>query len=50
MNIQLVDIKQDTSHLADVERLYNTAFPSDERAPFKWLVRGAKKDNVDFLA
>ena len=49
-DIRLVDIKQDTSHLADMQRLYNTAFPSDERAPFGWLVRGAKKDNIDFLA
>ena len=50
MNISLVDIKNDKNHLNDMERLYNTAFPSDERAPFRWLVRGAKKDNVDFLA
>lgn len=50
MKISLIDIKEDTSHLADMERLYNTAFPADERAPFKWLVRGAKKENVDFLA
>ena len=50
MSIHFADIKQDTSCLTDMERLYNTAFPSDERAPFGWLVHSAKKDNVDFLA
>lgn len=28
MDIRLVDIKQDTSQLADTERLYNTAHPT----------------------
>jgi GNAT superfamily N-acetyltransferase len=51
MDIRFVDIKSDSTHLSDIKRLYNTAFPPAERAPFRLLVRGAnKRRNVDFFA
>lgn len=50
MNIRLVNIKRDHSHIGEIERLYLTAFPEDERAPFKWLIKGAKKKNISFFS
>ena len=50
MNIKLINIKRDKSDLEKIESLYNTAFPSDERAPFRILVRGSKKPNVNFFS
>lgn len=50
MVISFADLKHDRTHLDDIKRLYHTAFPSDERAPFAMLLRGAKKPNIDFFA
>lgn len=50
MNIRFVDIKNDKSDIRKIKQLYNTAFPSDERAPFGILMRGAKKKNDDFFS
>ncbi|MBO4866957.1 MAG: GNAT family N-acetyltransferase [Ruminococcus sp.] len=50
MNIRLINIKRDKSDLEKIKRLYHNAFPSDERAPFGILVRGAKKPNVNFFS
>ena len=50
MNIRLINLRRDKAHLEDVERLYNSAFPDDERAPFGRLMRGAKKKNVNFFS
>ena len=46
MNIRFVDIKNDKSDIRKIKQLYNTAFPSDERAPFGILMRGAKKNTI----
>ena len=50
MDIRFVDIKNDKSDIEKIKRLYNTAFPADERAPFFILLRGAQKKNVDFFS
>ncbi|ADU24383.1 MULTISPECIES: GNAT family N-acetyltransferase [Ruminococcus] len=50
MNIRLINIKHDTTDIDKIMRLYNTAFPSDERAPFGILVKGAAKPNVNFFS
>ena len=50
MNISLVSIKRDRTHVEDIKRLYMSAFPKDERAPFRTLLRRAKKKNVNFFA
>ena len=50
MDIRFVNIKEDKIHMEKVKRLYHTAFPADERAPFSMLMRGEKKDNIDFFS
>lgn len=50
MDIRFIDIKNDKSDIKKIKRLYNTAFPYDERAPFGMLRHGAKKENVDFFS
>ena len=50
MNIRLVHIREDQTHLEDIRQLYHSAFPVNERAPFRMLLRGAKKANVDFFS
>ena len=50
MNIRLINITRDSSDLKKIKKLYLTAFPSDERAPFGLLVRKAKKPNISFFS
>ena len=50
MKIRLVNIIRDASHLGDIERLYLTSFPEDERAPFYRLVKNTRKRNINFFA
>lgn len=50
MNIRLVNITRDPTHIEDIKRLYLTAFPEDERAPFDKLVRKAKRKDINFFA
>ena len=50
MDIRFIDIKNDKSDIKKIKRLYNTAFPYDERAPFGMLRRGAKKKMLIFAA
>ncbi len=49
MNIRFTDANNDKNRIKTIKQLYYTSFPRDERAPFKTLVRGAKKKIVDFL-
>ena len=49
MNIHFLEIKKDKAHSEEIKKLYHSAFPSDERAPYRMLMRGAKKENIDFL-
>lgn len=50
MNIRLVNIARDSSHIDRIKRLYFTAFPESERAPFDKLVRKARRRNINFFA
>ena len=50
MNIRLINITRDSSDLKKIKKLYLTAFPSDERAPFGILVKRAKKPNINFFS
>ncbi len=50
MDIHFINLNQDGTHIEDIKKLYNTAFPADERAPFRMLMRGARKENIDFFS
>ena len=50
MNISLKSIKRDKSYIDDIKRLYLSAFPKEERAPFRTLLRRAKRKNINFFA
>ena len=50
MNIRLVNITRDGTHIEDIKRLYLSAFPEDERAPFRRLIKNARKRNINFFA
>ena len=49
MSIELIRLNKKSPDYKSVKRLYKSAFPTDEKAPFGLLMRKSKKDNVDFL-
>lgn len=50
MNIELRRFSKKSADYKNVKRLYNSAFPADEKAPFWLLMKKIKKDGVDFWA
>ena len=50
MSIELIRLNRKLPDYKSVKRLYKSAFPADEKAPFGLLMRKSKKDNVDFWA
>lgn len=50
MELTVRPISAETPELQSVRELYEEAFPENERAPFKILLRKSKRRNVDFLA
>lgn len=48
--LKTVSILQDKSRIKQVKKLYNAAFPKEERIPFFFLKHKAKKDGVRFDA
>lgn len=50
MSIELIRLNKKSPDYKSVKRLYKSAFPTDEKAPFGLLMRKSKKDNVDFWA
>ena len=50
MSIELIRLNRKSPDYKSVKRLYKSAFPADEKAPFGLLMRKSKKDNVDFWA
>jgi len=43
-------IKNDPQTLADVEQLYNQAFPKQEQAPLPFLINETKRETIQFTA
>lgn len=50
MRIRFKNITRDKSSIGQVSELYHTAFPEDERAPFRMLLSKAEKPNVSFFS
>ena len=50
MNIRLINITNDKTDLENIRRLYHSAFPFDERAPFDMLLWKAGRANVNFFS
>lgn len=50
MSIKLKRLDRKSPDYKKVKRLYKTAFPADEKAPFSLLMRKSKKANADFWA
>lgn len=50
MSVELRRFDKKSADYKNVKRLYNSAFPADEKAPFWLLMRKLKKDGVDFWA
>lgn len=50
MDIELRRFDKKSSDYKNVKRLYNSAFPANEKAPFWLLMKKIKKDGVDFWA
>ena len=50
MSIELRKINRDRKEKRKCKRLYLTAFPDNERAPFILLSYKARRDSVDFLS
>lgn len=50
MNIRLINILNDQRDLKNICELYHRAFPSNERAPFGMLLKGANRPNVNFFS
>lgn len=49
MNITLRKISRNMAEYQQIQRLYMSAFPADERAPFRLLAGKARRPNVDWL-
>lgn len=50
MGVELKRLDRKSPDYKNVKRLYKSAFPADEKAPFSLLMRKRKKDGVDFWA
>ena len=50
MTVRLEKADKTSSDYIKIKQLYESAFPSNERAPFKMLEKRAGRQNVDFLA
>lgn len=48
MNIELKRLDKKSNDYKKVKRLYSSAFPANEKAPFWLLMNKSKKNNVDF--
>lgn len=50
MSVELIRFDKKSANYKNVKRLYNSAFPADEKAPFWLLMKKIKKSGVDFWA
>lgn len=50
MTVRLEKADKTSRDYIKIKQLYESAFPSNERAPFKMLEKRADRQNVDFLA
>jgi len=50
MSIHFKDLNRKSKVYKQVKNLYNSAFPKEERAPFRLMMRKSKKDCVNFYA
>ena len=48
--MKLINIRDDKKYLPAIFRLYKSAFPYEERAPFLLLLRRTRRDGFDLLA
>lgn len=48
--MKLVKVKKSLKDYKRINKLYNSAFPTDERAPFRILMRKTRLSMVDFMA
>lgn len=46
--MQLKEITKKSDDYVNVKKLYNRAFPAEEKAPFWLMMKKTKKENVDF--
>ena len=46
--MQLKEITKKSDDYINVKKLYNRAFPAEEKAPFWLMMKKTKKENVDF--
>lgn len=46
--MNLKEITKQSADYINVKKLYNRAFPLEEKAPFHMMMKKAKKENVDF--
>lgn len=50
MSLEIISVDAKLPELRELENIYNAAFPLNERAPFRILLKKSRRGNVDFLA
>lgn len=50
MPLTITQVTKNLPELNELKHIYNEAFPTDERAPFRILLKKSARGNVDFLA